>query len=308
MRILVVHPGAPLSQHDVWQGWVKALRKLGHEIVHYRADDFLLRYRQWPPTERSVLMMQTDFLNFERRAEVDFVLFVGTFFMSPEVLTSMVHPAVLLHSESPYEDCRQLKLAPHAAANMISDPTNLADYEAAGTVHLFSAAYDPEIHYPSDEVKDIDFTFIGTALPSRIAFFGSMNLVGIDACIDGGGWFAQNGIDNKDAADLYRRTRVGVNFYRREGDTADGWAVGPRELEMAACGLFFLRDPRGEGDELFDMLPTFTSPEEAREELNWYLGHASAREERAKLAAEAVKDRTFDCQAVKAMNFIKEIL
>lgn len=34
--------------------------------------------------------------------------------------------------------------------------------------------------------------------------------------------------------------------------------------KLAACGTFFARDPRPEGDELFPMLPTFTDPGEFR--------------------------------------------
>ena len=74
-------------------------------------------------------------------------------------------------------------------------------------------------------------------------------------------------MDNTDAADLYRSAKVGLNLYRREAaqpELEQGWAMGPREIEMAACSLFFLRDQRGEGDEVLRMLPTFDGPDRGR--------------------------------------------
>ena len=59
---------------------------------------------------------------------------------------------------------------------------------------------------------------------------------------------------NDATVDLYSSCKISANFYRREGApgvSTDGWAMGPREVELAACGTFFLRQPRGEGDELF---------------------------------------------------------
>jgi hypothetical protein len=49
-------------------------------------------------------------------------------------------------------------------------------------------------------------------------------------------------LDNARAAEVYRSARVGINLYRREAQRPElsaGWSMGPREVEMAACGLFF---------------------------------------------------------------------
>jgi len=73
-----------------------------------------------------------------------------------------------------------------------------------------------------------------------------------------------------------------------------GWACGPREVEMAACGTFFLREPRGEGDEVLDMLPTFSSPAEASELVRHWLARPDERQALADKARAAVADRTFD--------------
>jgi hypothetical protein len=73
---------------------------------------------------------------------------------------------------------------------------------------------------------------------------------------------------------------------------------------MAAVGAFFLRDPRPEGDALFPMLPTFTTPGEAADQLRWYLAHPDARETAAAKAREAVADRTFDSNAARLLRLL----
>ena len=58
-------------------------------------------------------------------------------------------------------------------------------------------------------------------------------------------------LDNEQTVALYQDAHAGINMYRREAEqdgSAAGWAMGPREVEMAAAGLFYLRDPRPEGD------------------------------------------------------------
>ena len=105
-------------------------------------------------------------------------------------------------------------------------------------------------------------------------------------------------MDNTETADVYRSTRSSLNLYRREardgdGATADGVAMGPREVELAACGTFFLRDPRPESDHVLSMLPTFHEPDEVRPLLDWWLTHDRVRERVAAHARDAIADRTF---------------
>ncbi len=104
------------------------------------------------------------------------------------------------------------------------------------------------------------------------------------------------GCDNTETAKLYRSSKTSLNLYRREagvGSDAQGWALGPREVELAASECFFLRDPRGESDELFPMLPTFSEPGEIRPLLDYYLTHPMERIEAATKARAAIADRTF---------------
>jgi hypothetical protein len=100
---------------------------------------------------------------------------------------------------------------------------------------------------------------------------------------------------------------IGANIYRKEhseGSHADGWAMGPREVELAACGSFFLREPRPEGDKLFPMLPTFTEPGELGDLIRWWLPQEDRRRDAAVAAQAAIADRTFTNTAASLLRFV----
>lgn len=230
---------------------------------------------------------------------------------------------VILHTESPYEDQRQLKVAERADINLLNDPTNIEQYP--DRTFYVPHAYRPSLHRPGPAVPDYvcDLAFVGTGYPSRIAFFEQMNLDGLDVLL-GGNWQAlpeqsplralvgndiEDCVDNADGVQVYRSARCGINVYRREAEKPElsqGWAMGPREVEMAATGLFFLRDPRGEGDEALPMLPTFTSPTDASEQLRWWLAHPDERDAVAFKAREAIADRTFHNHAAALLRLLDQ--
>jgi spore maturation protein CgeB len=226
-----------------------------------------------------------------------------------------------------YQDDEQLIRAVFADVNILNDPLNISRYtELDGTAAYLPHCYRPGIHYPrrGPAVPELasDLCFIGTAFASRIQFFEQMDLDGIDVLLGGQCWgdTAEDSklrgylghsidqcVDNHVAASHYRHAKMGINFYRRESEEShkgEGWACGPREIEMAACGLPFLRDPRPESDELFPMLPSFSSPEDASEQLRWWLAHGPEREKAASLAREAVADRTFENNARLLLKMI----
>ncbi len=70
---------------------------------------------------------------------------------------------------------------------------------------------------------------------------------------------------------------------------------------MAATGLFFVRDPRPEGDEVLHMLPTFDGPEDFADKLRWWLAHDAERVEVAQRARAAIADRTFEATAARLL-------
>ena len=112
---------------------------------------------------------------------------------------------------------------------------------------------------------------------------------------------------NELTADLYRGTRASLNLYRREAEAThlvDGWAMGPREVELAACGAFYLTEARGENREVLPMIPTVSGPEDFSEKLAWWLAHDRQRQRVADEARAAVADRTFLSNARRLLQLV----
>lgn len=262
----------------------------------------------------------------------DAVMFVSGFFVTPglmSLLQSRRMKVILLATESPYQEKMQLERAQCSDITLLNDPVNIEEYRKLGiTAEYAPHSYRPSVHYPLREPnKDLnaDLAFIGTGFASRIDFFERMNLDGLDVLL-GGCWplaaksplrqymghDIEECVPNYETAEVYRNAKCGINFYRREYDDADDaatttpWAMGPREVEQAACGMFYLRDPRAEGDEVLDMLPTFSGPEDAGEQLRWWLTHDGEREQAALKAREAIADRTFTSNAKRLLELLED--
>ena len=218
-----------------------------------------------------------------------------------------------------------------ADLNLLNDPTNIGKFRRYADAEYMPHAYRPQLHHPRTGPLNpdlaADLAFIGTAFKSRIEFFTAMDLRGLDVLLGGNDWgsipedsplasFVGTGlgnpdcVDNDQAAEVYRHAKSGINFYRREtedGGSAEGWSCGPREIEMAASGLFFLRDPRPESNELFPMLPTFDGPGDASEKLRWWLAHDDLRADCAARARAAVADRTFEANAKRFLKLAEDL-
>jgi spore maturation protein CgeB len=334
MRWLIVHPGPEFSVHDLYIGWAEALRELGEHVLEYNMPDRLTFYdsvaietgardAEGHPEMRKALthdeaigLAANGLLSACYQAWPDVILIVSGFFTPPgllEIMRARRHKIVMLMTETPYEDPRQLALAPYADVCLLNDPVTIGAYQDAcpGAVEYSPHAYRPVVHYPRrTAAMEWDLAFSGTGYESRIKFFEAMGLDGLRVAL-AGNWIqlkdgsplrrwlihdVEDCVDNEVTSDLYQSAWAGINMYRREAEqdaTAAGWAVGPREIEMSACGLFYLRDPRPEGDQLLPMLPTFDGPQDAGEKLRWWLDHDSLREEAAGAARVAVVDRRF---------------
>jgi spore maturation protein CgeB len=333
VKILVVRPGPNFSVQDVANGWVKGLRANGCQVVDFNFDErlgffseaALERDGKWVhpfDPEQAAWLASKGIEAACYEFQPDVVVIVSGFFVPPYLyglMRARGSKVVLLHTESPYEDDKQSVRANHADLNVVNDPTNIAMFPS-NTVYL-PHSYDPDVHHPQPPRPDAvsDFCFIGTGFPSRVEFLEKVDWDGIDVAI-GGQWRElsedsplrpflvhdlEECVPNENAAYLYASTKASANLYRQEAThNADGWAMGPREVELAACGTFFLRETRGESDEILPMLPTFTTPDDFGEQLRWWLAHDSARSEASRLARLAVADRTFVNSTAKALKLL----
>jgi len=338
MRWLAAHPGPAFSVADCHIGWVEALRAAGETVVDYPLGDALTFYdsvlmqvaedqfRKALTAEQAIELAKDRLAGALYKVRPDVLLVTSGFFADTQLLDATRRDGVkvvLLCTEQPYELSRELKLAEHVDIALLNDPIHIDRFRQRCTAEYMPHAYRPALHHPGPPVPELecDFAFVGTAYASRVDFFERMDLAGLDVLL-AGNWqlldvdhplrqYVAHGIDectpNEQTADIYRSAKVGINLYRREAETTDlveGWAIGPREVELAAIGCPFLRDPRPEGDALFPMLPTFSTPEEAGEQLRWYLNHPAERETAGIKAREAIADRTFDRNAAQLLRLL----
>jgi len=337
MRILTVEPGPAFSVADVHQGWFKAFQDLGINVRNFNLSDRLsfteasLRDRV-PEEERGQIAARM--VSEQLRAACfdfwpDLVVITSAFFVPPETYDIIrdrgIRIAVIL-TESPYEDPFQLGIAARADIALVNDLVNLDAYRAVQPNTWYNPhAYDPEKHCRRPPVTDLvsDFAWVGTAYPSRIKWFEQINLDGLEVIL-AGNWQQlpttsalyphllhdpANCLDNNETVDVYSSTRASVNLYRKESEVGfdAGWAMGPREVELAATGTFFLRDPRPESDLVLPMLPSFASPEEFSDKLRWWLDHDEQREEATKAAQAAISNRTFVNNAKSLLGRIEHL-
>jgi spore maturation protein CgeB len=328
----------------VFNGWSEALTGLGEQVEEYELDARLKFYngtlaetgellecgcpgvRKYLDRAQAIQLAVDGILGAAYRFWPQVIVCVSAFFLPPwllEILRARGHKIVMLLSESPYQDDYQLKMAQYADLTLLNDPVNLDTYREICPAEYMPHAYRPKVHYPPapGTRPDYDFAFVGTGFPSRARFFSAMDLAGMDVRLAGlwmdlpedsplRDWTATDAddcIDNDETAAIYRRSRTGINVYRTEAEdthAGEGYACGPREIEQAACGLWFARDPRPESDELFPMLPSFTSPEEAGDLIRWALAHPEERDAAAGKAWAAVEGRTFTEHAKKLLRLL----
>lgn len=336
----MVQPGPAFSVMDVHNGWRAALTRLGCEVADYDLNSRLTFYEaaclnvpdtgEWKkafPGESAQLAAAQGIEAAAFRIWPDVVMVTSGFYVPPAVydlLRARGMKVVLNHLECPYEDDRQIARAARVDINLINDPTNLERFQAENRdSYYFPAAYDPAIHCPGPPDPDLasDFCFVGTAYPGRIELLEACDWSGLDVALAGNWMFLDESsplrkhvvhdinccCDNTEAIRLYRATKVSANLYRSEAqrpELLDGWAIGPREVELAATGTFFLREARLEGDALFPHHPTFTGPGDFEEQVRWWAAHPDNRQVAVDQARTVVADRTFDRNARRLLQLL----
>ena len=327
MRILCIEPGPAFSVADVHRGWVRAFAQLGCTVVNFNFGERIDFYTQAHVEKNGEYVKAFDDEGALRLAakgieaavlEVwpDLVMVTSGFFIPPaiyQLIRERGFTVVLNQLEEPYEATREMARAALVDATIINDPTHLESFRAVNPKTWYlPAAYDPDVHRPGPAHPDLacDFGFVGTGFDSRVRFFEAVDWTGIDVAL-AGNWgetdpdsplrkFIVHDLaecfPNERTIALYRSAQLSANLYRKEAQSPGlerGWAIGPREVELAATGCFFLREPRPEGDDLFPMLPTFEMPEQFESLLRYWLARPADRERCADEARAAVQDRTF---------------
>jgi len=196
----------------------------------------------------------------------------------------------------------------------------------AGEVHYLPTACDPFFHAPLELSKEdrerwgSPISFVGAGYHNRVQTFASM--ANYPFKIWGSEW--PNGkpfdrlvqeesrrIKPEEYIKIFNATDVNLNLHsssERDGVDPSGDFVNPRTFELAACGAFQLCDDRQLLPELFEVgkeIITFSSREDMKEKMEYYLAHPEERKavcERAR--ARILKDHSYDRRMEQMLSTI----
>jgi spore maturation protein CgeB len=334
VRAIVVGPVAAWSVADVWRGWCRGLRDCGVTTMPFSMTDRFLYFQDavmldsagevTKQMEKQEAMTAATYglLASAYDFQPDVVFIVHGANVDPSVVAKLRCPVVLVLTESPYEDDIQSVFAMTCEPAMIllNDPTHQAVFDQIAPSFYVPHAYDPDVHHPGPSDFKADCVFVATGFPNRVEWLERVDWTGIDLVL-GGEWALLDEsvlrryvahqddlskcVDNDTTADWYRGSKTGFNVYRYEmqgpNSKPEGWAIGPREVEMAACRLWFPRQSRGESDEVLPMLPSFDQPEELGDLIRWGIAHPDECDRAINEAFTAVEDRTFQSHAMRAL-------
>lgn len=318
-RAVVVAPPHGWATADVASGWVSGLRSCGVTVGVFELASQLAWFAhaevegEYLDRDRVRAAVGLNLLGTVYECDPDVVVIVHGADIDWRAVATIRCPVVLICTESPYELEAQVLAASVMAPDVVllNDPVGADSMSQIAPTFYVSHAYDPLVHYPGGGAHRWDCCFVGTGFAARAELLAGVDWSGINLAL-GGMW--DNApevlrryvlhvddptacIDNVDTAEIYRQSATGFNVYRSDShgthSTSDGWAIGPREVELAACGTWFARHPRGEGDDLFSMLPTFADSAELGDLIRWAITHPDERHHAATEARDAIADRTF---------------
>jgi spore maturation protein CgeB len=269
------------------------------------------------------------------RHQVDAVIIVSAMFFHPNVIHLMKRAKLkvfVLFTESPYDIEKELDRARIVDGCWTNERSSVTTFRAVNPCSGYCAhAWNPERHRPgaqaADKVPAHDVVFVGSAFRERVQWFEAIDWTGIDLALYGT-WdmlgarsklrqYVKAGqIDNRRAAALYRRAKIGLNLYR----TSIGWgrrapsithaeSLNPRAYELAACGAFHLSDFRAEVPEVFgELVPTFRTPTEAAALIRMWLADDAGRAQIAGALPACVAESSWVHRARTVIGDIETLL
>jgi len=239
----------------------------------------------------------------------------------------------LILTESPYDDSEQMKVIPYADVVFTNDKFSAEMFSQyhRRTFYL-PHAFDPGKHSLSTEVDDDvpahDVVFVGTGFKERIRLLADMNWEGIDLGLYGtyelmeempdasaklAPYICGEVVDNRKAASLYRKAKIGLNIHRTSQgfgmdapSIARAYSLNPRLYELAANGCFIISDHRPAMDEVFgELIPTFSSAQEAEALIRRWLHDEAGRNAVTTQLPHAVSSHTYTARAVQVSRVLK---
>jgi spore maturation protein CgeB len=252
LRVLLIHPGASWSTHDVYEGLVYGLRAHGVEVFTYRLDLQLdasqkSLYWLWRGRKKSDPTLPKPngadvlhhagvcALDAALDRQVDVVLVVSAMFLHPNLIVKWKRAGLriaVLFTESPYDLEQERAVAAIVDGCWTNERCAVADFkEVNARTGYLPHGWHPVTHNPAATTDDADVpahdvVFVGSGFRERAQWFNAVDWTGIDLGLYGA-WDrvglsrsmqtrVRGGIvSNAHSAALYRRAKVGLNLYRR---------------------------------------------------------------------------------------------
>jgi glycosyl transferase family 1/methyltransferase family protein len=210
LRILLVHPGASWSTHDVYDGLLYGLRTLGAEVTQYRLDTRIVasaafcgalvearRKHDDPespaPTQHDVIYHAgVGIVEMALRQQPDVVFLVSGMLLHPDVLIMLRRipwlKVVILFTESPYDLDQEKRFAALVDGCWTHERTSVDTLRRVQPlVGYLPHAWHPLKHRPEIEATGFDaiapahdVVFVGTGFSERVEFFNAIDWTGID--------------------------------------------------------------------------------------------------------------------------------
>lgn len=291
MKLLVVHPGASYSTHDVYVALYQALEAQGHELHGYLLDSRIERVGSWlnylwrkagkpdPRPSASDVIYRASLEALERalRWEVDGALVISAMYFHPATFILMRRAGIktgLVFTESPYDDNAQFRTAELADVCWTNERSSVrmlrySNPQTHYLAHGYNAAAHASVGEVDDDVPEHDVVFVGSCFSERVEALSAVDWSGIDFGLYGE-WrglparhklrqYVRGGItDNRVALELYRRAKIGLNLYRlsmgferNAPRVARADSLNPRAYDLAATGAFQISDARAEVADVF---------------------------------------------------------
>jgi glycosyltransferase involved in cell wall biosynthesis len=232
----------------------------------------------------------------------DWVLVFSGMFLHIDALICLHRtgcPIAIILTESPYDDAKQRLMIAHCDVAFTNERASLPllqreqffndsprEARVAGNpnTHYLAHAFDVQRHDPNaridneEQVPSHDVVFVGSGFSERQELLAQVDwdYLGYDLGLYGNWPYMgsrnrlrqhwRGGVtDNRYAAALYRKAKVGLNIYRRSVGQArnatrirGAESLNPRALELAALGVPHISDYRAEVEEVFgDLVPMY---------------------------------------------------
>jgi spore maturation protein CgeB len=248
--------------------------------------------------------------------DVDWVLVVCGAFFHPNaaILCRRAKlPLAVVFTESPYDDAKQVKVAPLFDVCFTNERGSVERLRRANpNTHYLPMGYDPAQHGPhlNGTAPAHDVVFVGTGFADRTELLAGVDWTGIDFGLYGT-WghvdpghplapYVRDGlVDNAQAGALYRKAKIGLNLYR-DPEGAPAESLNPRAYELAADGVFTLSHDRAEVREKFGAgVRTFRTPAFLEATVRSWLWDDAGRQAAARGLPLRVQDDTYHHRAAQ---------